>query len=326
MYVPPFQITSKIVNLIAEISEAVGALGAAEASAFHVRLRKENRIKTIHASLAIEQNSLSLEQVTAILEGKAVLGPPREILEVKNAIQAYQLLLELNPFDEQDLLRAHRLMMRDLVGQSGRYRTGGVGIFDGSEVIHVAPPASRVPLLMADLFSWLKTSDLHPLLKSCVFHYEFEFIHPFEDGNGRMGRLWQNVILKDWKRLFAWIPVETLMRENQQAYYRALGTSDAQADSTPFIELMLSLLLTTLRRMPASDTVNDTVNDTVKLTENQRRLLEILKRDPTATMDALAKQVGIARRNVALNLKKLQEARLLERIGADRNGRWVVKE
>jgi len=243
MYTPPFEITSKIIELISNISEKVGEIASIQNSPYHIQLRKENRIKTIHSSLAIENNSLSLEQITAIIEGKKVLGNPNEIKEVKNSIQAYDLLLTLNPYKEKDLLKAHKLMMQELVENSGKYRNDGVGIFDGEKVVHVAPPAKRVPELMADLFEWLKKSDVHPLIKSCVFHYEFEFIHPFQDGNGRMGRLWQTVILKEWKEVFAWLPVETLVKENQKEYYSVLGVSDSVANSTKFIEFMLSVML-----------------------------------------------------------------------------------
>lgn len=198
-YQPPFKITSKIIDYISRISEKIGEINSLENSLHQVKLRKENRIKTIHSSLAIENNSLTIEQITAIIEGKRVLGNPNEIQEVKNAVQTYELLLKLNPYEEKDLLKAHSLMMQDLVSHNGKYRKEGVGIFNGNQVVHLAPPADRVPFLMADLFNWLKTSDVHPLIKSCVFYYEFEFIHPFQDGNGRIGRLWQTVILKEWK-------------------------------------------------------------------------------------------------------------------------------
>ena len=222
-YEPPFKITSKAINLISRISEKIGEIHNRENIVHSVQLRKKNRIKTIHASLAIENNSLTIEQITAIIEGKRVLGSPNEIREVKNAVQAYELLLTLNPYQEKDLLQAHHLMMNNLVNHSGKYRGDGVGIFDGRNVVHVAPPADRVPFLMNDLFQWLKDTDTHPLIKSSVFHYEFEFIHPFEDGNGRMGRLWQTVILKEWKPFFAWLPVETLIKEHQNEYYQALS-------------------------------------------------------------------------------------------------------
>ena len=180
-YKPPFTVTTKIINLISEISEKIGALTALNENSLHIKLRKNNRIKTIQASLAIENNSLSIEQITAIIDGKRVLGDPKEIQEVKNALDVYDLLLELNPYEEKDLLKAHRLMMSDLVKTNGKYRTGGVGVFDGKEVVHLAPPSERVANLMAGLFKWLKSSDFHPLIKSSVFHYEFEFIHPFDE-------------------------------------------------------------------------------------------------------------------------------------------------
>lgn len=323
MYTPPFTITSKIIDLISRISERIGEINSLESSPRNVQLRKENRIKTIHSSLAIENNSLSLEQITAIIEGKRVLGAPNEIQEVKNAVQAYDLLLSLDSTSEKDLLRAHRLMMSDLVSQNGKYRTGGVGIFDGSEVVHIAPPADRVPALMADLFDWLRNSDVHPLIKSSVFHYEFEFIHPFQDGNGRMGRLWQTVILKDWKDVFAWLPVETLIKENQAEYYKALNTSDSSADSTIFTEFMLGLLEKTIEEIIATENrVNVKVK--VKVNANQQKILDELKKKPYATIEELSELVGIAKKNIFNNMKKLQENGLLRRVGADKNGWWEV--
>lgn len=327
IYAPPFTITAETVNLVAEIAEAVGEISSLKNTPRHVALRKENRIKTIHSSLAIEQNSLSIEQITAILEGKRVLGAPNEIQEVKNALQTYDLMLTLDPFSENDLLRAHKLMMQDLVKRNGAYRNGGVGIFDGEEVVHMAPPADRVPFLMRDLFEWLKTSDLHPLIKSCVFHYEFEFIHPFEDGNGRMGRLWQTVILKSWNEIFAWLPVETLIKENQAEYYKALSCSDSCAESTDFIAFMLKLILKTIRDIAETEkNINEkiTVKMTVKITANQQKIIDAIKENPFVTQEELVKIVGIAKLNITKNMKKLQDAGLIKRIGADKNGHWEI--
>lgn len=325
MYQPPFEITSKIIELISNISEKIGEINSLQNSRYHIQLRKENRIKTIHSSLAIENNSLSLEQITAIIDGKRVLGNPNEIKEVKNSIQAYDLLLSLNPCSEKDLLKAHKLMMQDLINISGKYRTDGVGIFDGEKVVHVAPPADRVPELMADLFKWLKTSDVHPLIKSCVFHYEFEFIHPFQDGNGRMGRLWQTVILKDWKEVFAWLPVETLIKENQKEYYNVLGVSDRSADSTKLVEFMLTLILNTIEEIIATEN-KVTQKVTQKVTVNQQKILDAIKNNPFITQEELASIVGIARKNIISNMKKLQGNGLIKRIGADKNGYWQVEE
>ena len=323
MYTPPFEITSKIIELISNISEKIGEISSIQNNSHYIQLRKENRIQTIHSSLAIENNSLSLEQITAIIDGKRVLGNPNEIQEVKNSVQAYDLLLTLNPYNEKDLLKAHKLMMQDLVENSGKYRTDGVGIFDGEHVVHVAPPAKRVPELMADLFEWLKTSDVHPLIKSCVFHYEFEFIHPFQDGNGRIGRLWQTVILKEWKEVFAWIPVETLIKENQKEYYNALGVSDKSANSTKFIEFMLSIILTTIEEIIATEN-KVTVKVTQKVTVNQKKIIKAIKENPNITQEKLAEIIGISRKSIIANMKHLQENGFIKRIGADKNGYWQV--
>lgn len=323
MYVPPFKITPRIIDLISRISEKIGEINSLESGTRHIELRKDNRIKTIHSSLAIENNSLSLEQITAIIEGKRVLGAPNEIQEVRNAVQAYDLLLSLDSTKEKDLLHAHALMMKDLVHYSGKYRSGGVGIFNGQNVVHVAPPASRVPVLMKDLFKWLKKADVHPLVKSCVFHYEFEFIHPFQDGNGRMGRLWQTAILKDWKNIFAWIPVESLIKDNQAKYYRVLRACDAVADSTAFVEFLLLLILKAIEEIIQNEK-RVTVKVTVKVTVNQKKILDAAKKNPHVTLDDLSKKIGISRKSIAANVKKLQEAGMLKRHGADKNGYWEV--
>lgn len=216
-------------------------------------------------------------------------------------------------------------MMQDLVERNGKYRTDGVGIFDGEKVVHLAPPADRVPELMFDLFKWLKESDVHPLIKSCVFHYEFEFIHPFQDGNGRMGRLWQTAILKEWKEIFAWLPVETLIKENQKEYYNVLGTSDSEANSTKFIEFMLALILNTIEEIISTEK-KVTQKVTVKVTVNQQKIIDAIKDNPYVTQEELSKIIGITRKSIILNMKKLQEAGLIKRIGADKNGHWQVEE
>ncbi len=317
MYAPPFHITSRIIDLISRISEKIGEINLFVNSSHHIELRKENRIRTIHSSLAIENNTLSLEQITAIVEGKRVLGAPNEIQEVKNAVQAYNLLLKLNPYNEHDLLNAHRLMMKDLVVRNSCYRTAGVGIFDGRRMIHVAPPAEMVPRLMADLFEWLRISDIHPLIKSCVFHYEFEFIHPFADGNGRMGRLWQTAILKEWHAVFAWLPVETLIKEHQADYYRALVASDNVGESTAFIEFMLTLILNTIEEIITSQK-KVTAKVTVKVTVNQQKIIDSIKENPFVTQAALAERLNLTRKTIVSNMKKLQTNGLIRRIGADK--------
>jgi Fic family protein len=245
-YHPPHTITPAILNRVAAVSEAVGRLTVLTDQARALRLRRINRIRTIQGSLAIEGNSLSEAQITAILEGKRVIAPPREVQEVKNALAAYDLFDTWKPSSEKDLLEAHRILMSGLIDEAGLYRHGGVGVMAGSQVIHMAPPADRVPQLMADLFGWLAATDAHPLIASAVFHYEFEFIHPFADGNGRMGRLWQSLILAHWNPLFADIPVESLIFEHLAEYYQSLQESTRQVDSAPFIAFMLRMILDTV--------------------------------------------------------------------------------
>jgi Fic family protein len=211
-----------------------------------LRLRRINRVRTIHGSLAIEGNTLSESQIIAILDGKRVIAPPREVQEVKNALAAYDYFDTWKPETEKDLLEAHRILMSGLIDEAGIYRRGGVGVMAGQQVIHMAPPADRVPQLMSDLFGWLAATDAHPLIAGSVFHYEFEFIHPFADGNGRMGRLWQSLILARWNPLFADIPVESLIFEHQAEYYQALQESTRQTDSAPFIAFMLRMILDTV--------------------------------------------------------------------------------
>ena len=225
------------------------------------KLRRENRIKTIHSSLAIENNSLSLNQVTAIINGKRILGEPREIQEVKNAFEAYERLLSFDPYSAKDLLTAHHTLMNELVREAGMFRSGGVGVYKGEQLIHMAPPANMVQELVGNLLTWVKTSKVHPLVKSCVFHYEFEFIHPFADGNGRMGRMWNTLLLYKWKPVFAWLPIETLIRERQDAYYDALG----KADATPFVEFLLSVIYDTLHEISQSQQGEQDVSPSVKL-------------------------------------------------------------
>ncbi len=282
-YTPPYNITAEIVRLISQISEIIGRLSI-EGSANHVpQLRRSNRIRTIHASLAIENNTLSLEQVTAIINGKRVLGEPKEIKEVKNAFTVYEKLEQLNPLLQKDLLYAHKLLMESLVNKSGIYRNGDVGIMQGKKVVHVAPPATRVPSLMNDLFAWLQNTEAHPLIASSVFHYEFEFIHPFMDGNGRMGRLWQTLILSHWKQFFSYLPVETVIHSNQDNYYKVLAKSDQQADSTLFIEFMLNSIALALKELIDTDQVIDQATDQVK------KLLSLLSKKPFSAKELMQK-------------------------------------
>ena len=322
MYTPPFTITDEILRLVSEISERVGALSVVLGTRMpSPMLRKENQIKTIHSSLAIEHNSLSLQQVTDVINGKYVLGAPNEIQEVKNALQAYQLMQDLNAFQEKDLLRAHGLMMAGLVENAGQYRKGGVGVFAGEQCIHMAPPADRVPFLMADLFEWISTTDTHPLVSSCVFHYEFEFIHPFMDGNGRMGRYWQTMLLSRWKGIFAWLPVETIVKQHQQDYYDAIAQSDSQGNSTIFITFMLRCILQTIKEQQK-------VTDKVAYKETDKsedKLLNIIRATPAITIRQLMQMLSLSDSGVRKILRRLQQQGRIVRIGANKNGYWQVQ-
>ena len=282
-YNPPYTITNKIVDLIAGISELIGHITVTSGLNNNPKLRRANRIKTIQASLAIENNTLTVEQITALLNGKHILGTPAEIKEVKNAYEVYEQLLTFNPYSVSNLLKAHGILMADLVKNAGHFRTGGVGVFKGRQVVHMAPPAEFVPEHIANLINWYQKSTAHPLIKSAVFHYEFEFIHPFADGNGRMGRLWHTLLLAEWKEILAWIPVETLVKERQEEYYDALGKADKEADSTVFVEFMLTALRDALKEIPPTDQDGDQETDQVNkllyaLSDETLSAVELMKR------------------------------------------------
>jgi len=239
---PPYEITSSVLKLITSISEKIGALNANLLDKPAPKLRKQNRIKTIHASLKIEGNTLTEEQMTALLENKKVIGPKKDILEVLNAIKIYENLDIYKPSDEKSFLKAHKNLMENLIEDAGKYRRQAAGIVKGSKKAHVAPPFENLPYLMKDLFEYLSKSDEIELIKSCVFHYEMEFIHPFIDGNGRMGRLWQTLILMEKYPIFEFLPFETLISNDQEKYYKALAESDKSGKSTKFIEYMLGVI------------------------------------------------------------------------------------
>ena len=245
-----------------------------------------------------------------------MLGAPNEIQEVRNAIDAYALLFELDPYKVKDLLRAHGLMMADLVRESGRFRSGGVGVFSGERCIHLAPPAMRVPALMANLFDWVKHTRVHPLISSCVFHYEFEFIHPFADGNGRMGRLWQTLLLMRWNPIFAWLPVETIVKEHQQAYYDAIAQSDRVADSAAFIAFMLGCLRQALQELDESNQKSTP--------KSNQKILAAMRQNPAVTIRELQEATGLSESGVKKIIRQLRADGHIQRIGAAKGGHWEV--
>ncbi|MEQ1624022.1 MAG: Fic family protein [Sediminibacterium sp.] len=248
---PPYNLTSEILKLVSEVSHKIGEVNASFLTKQSPELRKRNRIRTIQATLAVEGNTLSIDQVTAIIEDKRVLGPTKDIKEVSNAIEAYKQLNKFNPFNEKTFLSAHKILMQGLIKNAGQYRNSGAGIVKGSKITHLAPPAGNVSFLMKELFNYLKKSNELILIKSCVFHYEMEFIHPFSDGNGRMGRLWQTLLLMQQYSVFEFLPFETLINKNQKKYYQALSKCDKRGESTIFIEFMLTILSNSLDELLA---------------------------------------------------------------------------
>lgn len=273
---PPFEITNTMIDRVAGIAELMGRLSTSWLSGSPT-LRRANRIRTIHGSLAIEQNALTLEQVTAVLNGKQVLAPPKDIAEVKNAYEIYERLEELDPYSVDDLLAAHGVMTRGLLDESGVFRTRPVGVVDGQgHVLHFGTLPQYVPGLVEELLNWVKTSDVHMLIRSCVFHYEFELIHPFADGNGRVGRLWHTLLLSQWNSAFAWLPVESIIHDRQEDYYAAINASNDAGQSTIFVEFMLGAIHASLTdAIKTSDEMSDGTLD--KTTLRWRKIEAFLK-------------------------------------------------
>jgi len=315
-YKPPYEITSKIVNLIAKITEEITKLEYSKEKFITPKLRKVSRIKTLSGTLEIEGNYLGEEKITAILEGKRVLGAYQEVQEAQGAIEAYKNFDKYDPYSLNDLLKAHKLMMQDILKTAGSFRSINVGVGSKDEVSHIAPPFNVVPRLMEQLFDWLKNSDEHPLIKSSVFHYEFEFIHPFSDGNGRVGRLWQSLLLYKWKEAFIAIPTESLIRDYQKEYYEALEASTTLSQSTPFIEFILEITYKAIK-----SSVNSSVNSSVK---TEDKILNYFKENPDATIKEIAHYLNLSTRAIEKQVAKLKNAGKLKRAGSARAGHWEV--
>ena len=333
---PPFQLNHAMLGRVAEIAELVATWTAASPATLLPQLRRGNRIRSIQASLAIEQNTLSVEQVTAVLDGKPVLGTPREIQEVLNAFAAYEAMADWQPTHLDDLLAAHERLMRGLVEDAGRLRASGVGIYQGQQVVHLAPPASRVPALTQNLLDWLACTNAHPLIASCAFHYELEFIHPFSDGNGRIGRLWQTLILGRWQPVLTFLPVETVIKRRQADYYRLLGEADQAGDCSDFIGFLLDAIFDALKQAidasrpdlgnavaPVETPVETPVIGRAKTPE---RILAILAAHPTRTLAEVATSVGKSVRAVERAVARLQQQGQLRFVGPRKGGRWEVQE
>ena len=322
-YTPPFTMTDEITNLVIEIAELTGKMTVSQQLSKNPKLRRENRVKSIHSSLAIEQNSLTVEQVSDVIDGRRVLGPPQDILEVKNAFEAYEIMAGLDPYSVKDLLKAHKIMMNGLVKEAGVFRSKGVGVYAGDQLIHAGTPANYVPELIGQLFDWLRTSKLHPLVKSCIFHYEFEFIHPFADGNGRTGRLWHTLILAKWQEFFLWIPIETIIHERQSDYYKAINASNNAVESTIFVQFMLELIRDLLKELADGRAYGGSYGGDQAMTN---KVLELIKENGKISAAQMAERLGISQRQVQRIISQLKDDGVIERIGANRNGEYRVIE
>lgn len=315
-YEPPFSRTARIEALCMDIAESVGSLGSNSKLSTNPTLHRKLRISTIYSSLLVEGNELSLDQVTAIIDGKRVLGNQNDIREVENARNAYDMLPDLDPLSLDDLLLAHKAMMTGLVPEAGRFRSKNAGVFEGERLIHAGTPAKYVPSLMEDLFSWLACSDMHPLPRSCVFHYEFEFIHPFADGNGRTGRLWHTLLLSKWRHALAWLPVESVILKRQQDYYRAFSEAESKGECGPFVTYMLEAIKEALA--PYSG------NQASATVLREEALLAFVLDRPHATIAEIAEHLGVSRATVDRLIAALRANGRLNRVGGRRAGHWEV--
>lgn len=315
---PPYEITSLILELITSISEKIGTINSNFLNKPSPQLRKQNKIKTIHSSLKIEGNSLTEEQITALIENKRVIGSNKDIKEVLNAIEIYDNLREFNSKDEKSFLRAHKILLSNLIEEPGKYRKQGVGIVKGSKIEHLAPPAENVNYLMKDLFKYLKNDTDIELIKSCVFHYEMEFVHPFIDGNGRMGRLWQTLILMEKYPVFEFLPFETLISKNQEEYYKALSESDKSGNSTKFIEYMLNIINASLE--PLLNYNNRTLSESERLEYFvSLNITEFTRKDYMNVF----KDISMA--TASRDLKNGTEKKLFIKIGEKNKTRYSLK-
>lgn len=320
---PPFEITNSILDKIAEIAELVGQVSATSGLTTNPTLRRTNRIRTIYSSLAIEQNTLSLDQVTAVLDGKRVLAPPKDIAEVKNAYEIYDMMDSLDPYSVDALLDAHGVMTRGLVEESGCFRSRPVGVVHKQgNILHFGTLPAYVPGLTMELLDWVRDSDYHMLIKSCVFHYELEVIHPFSDGNGRIGRLWHTLLLTQWKPLFAWLPVESMIHDRQDEYYAAINQSNFEGESTVFIEFMLSAIKEALLDAIDTGAAENMTTDELRWYKIER----FLRKNEVITNADVREMFGVSAATANRILAKLTDEGKLEKVRVGRSWGYVCKQ
>ena len=318
---PPFEITNTILDEIAEIAELVGHVNASFGLSTNPTLRRTNRIRTIYSSLAIEQNTLSLEQVTAVLNGKHVIAPPKDIAEVKNAYEIYEIMDSLDPYSVDDLLRAHGVMTKGLIEESGCFRSRPVGVVDKQgNILHFGTLPDYVPGLVVELLDWVRDSEFHMLIKSCVFHYELELIHPFSDGNGRIGRLWHTLLLTQWKPMFAWLPVESMIHDRQDEYYQAINRSNNEAESTVFIEFMLSAIKEALLEAVQTGRAEN------RSTEEQRwhQIKYFLEKNGAITNADVRKMLGVSAATANRILAMMTEKGRIKKVRIGRSWGYIL--
>ncbi len=321
---PPYTITDKMLNYATRIMEKIGEANYFEKLNRFPELRRKTRIKSIHSSLAIENNQLSLFQVEDVINGKIVIGEQKDIQEVKNAYKAYEEIDNVNPYSVHDLKRIHGILTFLIEDDAGKFRNHGEAVYDGNIQIFMAPPHTMVPILMDNLFKWMNESKntVNPLILSSIFHYEFVFIHPFSDGNGRTARLWQTVILTKWKELFKYIPIESIIRKHQEEYYIAIQNCNNAGNSNEFIEFMLKVIDEAVDGMikEQKNTTQETTRETT-----QEKILKLIEENPNITQTEMAKALGITRDGISYNIKVLKNNGIIERVGSTKKGTWKIK-
>ena len=321
---PPYTITDKMLNLATNIMEKIGEANYFEKLNRFPELRRKTRIQSIHSSLAIENNQLSLFQVEAVINGKAVIGEQKDIQEVKNAYKAYEEIDNINPYSEKDLKKIHGILTFAIEDDCGKFRNHGEAVYDGDIQIFMAPPHRMVPTLMDNLFSWMNEvkEKVNPLILSSIFHYEFVFIHPFSDGNGRTARIWQTAILSHWEKAFTYLPIESMIKKNQEEYYAVIQNCNNAGNSNEFIEFMLKVINEAVEGVIVTSN-QETTQETTKET-TQEKIINLIKKNPGITQVEMAKILDLTRDGISYNIKILKKKGIIERVGSTKSGIWKI--
>lgn len=320
---PPYKITDKILNCVSDIMKKIGEANYFESLNKYPELRRKSRIRSIHSSLAIENNQLSLFQVEGVINGKPVIGEQKDIQEVKNAYKAYEQIDKINPYSVEDLKKIHGILTFLIEQDAGKFRNHGEAVYDGDIQIFMAPPHTMVSTLMDNLFNWMNEAkeNVNPLILSSIFHYEFVFIHPFSDGNGRTARLWQTAILSHWEKAFTYLPIESMIKKNQEEYYNAIQNCNIAGSSTEFIEFMLKIIDESVDEMILNqqETTQEITQETT-----QEKIINLIKKNPSITQVEMAKALDLTRDGISYNIKALKEKGIIERVGSTKNGIWKI--